>query len=85
VTAPTWRRSVQVWPDKAITFANDWTLIAEDGRHLARIYDAGQEDGVEPGTWRWRVYRADGSAIGGSAATGPEAKAIVQKLAGVRP
>jgi hypothetical protein len=74
--APRWRRSANAWPEKAATFGpDDWTLIDADGARLARIYDAGQEDGVEPGRWRWRVYRADGPAIGGSAETGPEERA----------
>jgi hypothetical protein len=81
--APRWRRSAHAWSEKAATFGpDDWTLIDADGARLARIYNAGRDDGVEPGAWRWRVYRADGLAIGGSAETGPEAKATALRLAG---
>jgi hypothetical protein len=78
--APRWCRSAHAWPDNAHTGDDDWTLVDDDGARLARIFNAGRDDGVEPGVWRWRVFRADGSAIGGSAETGPAAKAMAARM-----
>ena len=76
-----WRRSALVWQENVYTFAEDWTLIDENGNRLARIFNLGVDDAVEGGTWRWRVYRDAAAAIyGGSAETGPDAKAICEGL-----
>jgi hypothetical protein len=73
MTTSSWRRSREVWPDEAMTFADDWSLIDADGEKLARIFDAGADDGVEPGAWRWRVFRPGGSH-GDSSVDGRAAK-----------
>jgi hypothetical protein len=75
-----WKRSASVWPENALTSKDDWTLVDESGRRCARIYDAGRDDGVEVGNWRWRVYRPDGTVHGGSAESGAAAKKIAEEL-----
>ncbi len=71
-----WRRSVSVLPQNAFASReDDWTLIDETGRPLARIYDSRYPD-LE-GTWRWRVYvdAAGREAVyASSCATGTEAR-----------
>lgn len=78
MTSNSWRRSRLVWPDAALTIEDDWTLVSPSGETLARIYDAGRDDGVEDGAWRWRIYPRDGVSIGGSAIDGRAAKKIVE-------
>jgi hypothetical protein len=78
---PRWRRSALVWPDSVATFGDDdWTLIGAAGERRGRIYNARRDDGHEPGDWRWRVYRANGIDVGGSAESGADAKKIVEGL-----
>jgi len=76
-----WRRTAHVTSDKTQAFRDDWTLVRGEKR-LARIYDAGADDGgVCGGNWRYRVYRPDGSDYGGSALTSGTAKEIAERAA----
>jgi hypothetical protein len=67
--------SIEVVPD-------DWSLLDEDGRPLARIYR--YLYGPQAGRWSWFVLVApDGTprnGATGTAATGKEAREAVEKL-----
>ncbi len=75
-----WQRSAVMWSEKRHTLSEDWVLIDDDGELLARIFDAGSDDGFEPGTWRWRIYRRDRTTFGGSAESGNDAKKIAEEF-----
>ena len=65
---------------------DDWTLYADDGRNLARIYRI--EHGPQEGRWFWAVHvdRQGHLFNGGTGteATGPEAReACEARLAGL--
>jgi len=80
-----WRRTGLIGADGSYN-PNDWTLYADDGRDLARIYQI--EHGPQQGRWFWAVHvDAQGRPWNGGTgteATGREArKACETRLAGI--
>jgi hypothetical protein len=78
-----WRRTYFKRLDGSVDFApDDWTLLDDSGRPLARIYH--YSFGPNAGRWAWFVQVApDGAPFNGGtgvAETGTEAREICERL-----
>lgn len=71
-----WRRTQSIPHSWVTVHADDWTLVVENGEHLARIFDTG--DPVLLGSWRWWIRPFHMIDNIGSAQSGAEAKKIVE-------
>ncbi|WP_363351757.1 hypothetical protein [Methylocystis echinoides] len=74
MTNRNWRRTSFRRLDGSVEFApDDWTLLDDDGKPLARIYR--YLYGSNAGCWSWFVHIApDGTPFNGGAGTAPTGK-----------
>ena len=71
------RRTLSLDHHWKVTHSDDWTLVNENGEHIARIFDLGDADLL--GSWRWWVWPFHEIDNIGSAQTGPEAKRLAEE------
>ena len=80
----TWRLTSEIGKASASAGADDWTLVDDKARNLARFLDSGVE--TEDGRWIWYVFVTDNDDVtcycgrGGSA---EEAKEFCERLCNV--
>jgi hypothetical protein len=48
-----WHRTQSLDHQWKVTYRDDWTLVDENGEHIARVFDLGVADLL--GAWRWWV------------------------------
>ncbi len=78
-----WRLTSEIGNASALGGADDWMLVDNNARNLARFLDSGVE--TEDRRWIWYVFVSDNDEITcycGRAASAEEAKEFCERLCG---